>query len=136
MSLEAVTAYLESPEGKAAMDKYFDKLVKRKTIAGLRMFKINELSDADFEKLMKYVIKNNGEEWTKKCYSRGCQPYPTNILSLLFETASFFGKPDEEDSEIDFPSDTYHYRGYSFFSMYGQGVHQRVYHGDEAVIWL
>jgi hypothetical protein len=136
--LKRLREHLASPEGQASMQKWANKMVAEQQAKERRAERVNNLSDEDFEKLMQRIERDNNGDWEDKCYKRGYEPHPTHLLYLLFDTSEMHGQDVTEEWQKDysFPLAVYSYRGYTFFSMFGQGVHQRVYRGEECIIHL
>lgn len=120
------------------MQAWVEEFAKKEEIKKIRATKLNELSDEAFERFMTKMEKDNDRTWAEKCYRDHYEPHPTHLLYLAFDASETFGEDVVEEWEKDysFPLCVKKYRGYTFFSMFGQGVHQRVYRGDECIINL
>ncbi len=126
--LEKLKAYLESDEGKKSTDEYFNKLSFKEKIRQGRLTKLKTyLETNSFDDLMDRMLKENGEEWVDKCYAKGYEPYPTNILNLIIKL--IMNREQEESpisEDIDFLSGEWVYNGYAVQLFCGQGCFYRI----------
>ena len=136
--LRKFSEWMDSEEGKRSMDEYFAKLVEKQKIKFGRFEKLEKyLETHSFDDLLKRMIEENGEERRDYCYNKGYEPYPTNILSLLFDYAAHERDPIEvPDMENGyFPTTIYFCKGYYFVTICGQGCFNRIYnHKKECIL--
>ena len=129
---EKAKAYMESEEGKKSIKEYFNKLELKDKILEGRLLRVNGyLENNSLDKLMDRLKKDNGDEWSDKCYKRGYQPYPTNLFSLMISYANGYGKEPTEEEDMDpneygFLSSEYILENYKFQTFCGQGCFDRV----------
>lgn len=126
--LKKLKAYLESEEGKKSTDEYFKKIALEEKIRKRRLSKLkNYLETNSFDDLMDRMLKENGEEWVDKCYSKGYEPYPTNLLSLIIDLIM---EREQEESyileDMVFLSGEWIYNGYAVQLFCGQGCFYRI----------
>lgn len=110
-------AFLDSEEGKKAVEKFADGLNRKWAVDLGRMKRIHSLDDEHFQRLMDYLIRENGDERNDFCYRNGFLPCPTNLLYLMFQAAEQFGEDcSEQDSyfEVWEADSFFRYRGYLF----------------------
>jgi hypothetical protein len=136
-SLKALRDFLDSPEGKASMREFAEKMANEQKIAEGRYKKFEKyLETHDFDKLMYRLILENGDKWQDKCYKRGYEPYPNNKLRFVIDYLVHNYEPIEV-SEIEpkhFPSTIYFFKGYYFQTICGQGCFHRIYKKDMQMV--
>lgn len=128
---EKLRAFLESEEGKKSMDDWFNKLeVKDKILEG-RLVKVHDyLKNNSLDVLMERLKEENGDEWCNRCYGKGFEPYPTNLLYLLIDYVNEYGDEptgdDVEEDEYGFLSREMILGDYKFQLFCGQGCFNRI----------
>ncbi len=131
--LEKLKAHLESPEGKASMEKYFGNLAKQEMIKEGRFEKFTEwLKDNDFDQLLYRLVLEHDDEYREKCYHKGYEPYMNNKLSFVFDYAVENGE-EVKVKELDCPFSNVisEYRGYYFQIIWGQGSVTQIHNKDD-----
>lgn len=132
-SMRLLHKHLESPES----DEYFNNLKKDQDIKEQRFQRLEEyLKTHDFDVFLQKIIKDNGDEWRIKCYKKGFQPYPTNLMQLLYDYVEKHGIAQELGSVDDnaFESSLYLFKGYYFQLFCGQGCVIRVFNSNKEII--
>jgi hypothetical protein len=97
------------------------------------------LETHDFNNLIYRLILENGDEWREKCYHKGYEPYPTNMLQFVFDYVIYKTENLEEiPEEIDcnFPTNTFEFNGYYFQITYGQGSFISIYNKEDKKLLL
>jgi len=131
--LEKLKAHLESPEGKASMEKYFGNLAKQEMIKEGRFEKFTEwLKDNDFDQLLYRLVLEHDDEYREKCYHKGYEPYMNNKLSFVFDYAVENGE-EVKVKELDCPFSNVisEYRGYYFQIIWGQRSVTQIHNKDD-----
>lgn len=99
----------------------------------------NLLNDGyDFDKLIyRLVLVNGSDEWIEKCYSDGCEPYPTNLLQFVLAYIDHFGTEVKiKELECDFINSILEFNGYYFQEIHGQGLICRIYNKEDLTMML
>lgn len=117
--------YLESEEGKKAVEEYFERQRKIEEIAKSQYKRFHEkFSSRFFEIVEKIQAKYNTEAYVEKWYSRGIEP-PEHLYWFLFEYAKQYGREATIAEHIqygnDFTAEMFFVHGYLFNLMNGQG---------------
>lgn len=135
--LQKIKEFHESPEGKKALRGFAEKIEREERRKEKAKDYVLSLSKYKFDKLVSRLIAENGEERRDKCWKERCEPYPTNLMYLLFDAAQIGGKeyqkPLDRGDEI-FGGRTVKFRGYYFNWIYGQGVIQRIFNSKKQEI--
>jgi hypothetical protein len=136
--LQKIKEFHESPEGKKALQEFAEKIAREHKRKEKAKDYLLSLSKYKFDKLVSRLIAENGEERRDKCWKERCEPYPTNLMYLLFDGASLGGK--QYDKVLDrgdslFGGGTFKFRGYYFNSLYGQGVIHRIFNSRKEEIF-
>lgn len=103
---------------------------KRKELITLRRVDevLNRLNSVERASLVMRLINQNGKNWKEFCYSRGCQPYPTNALGALWTwIENNAEKVDPGEIQSGFPQIVYYWNGFYFRTMHGQGVVHNIF---------
>jgi hypothetical protein len=138
MDLNKLRAFLDSEEGQKSLEAFAQREnEKEKRYTKANQY-IQSLKSKDFEDLLKKEIAKHDEAWRDRCWKAGYEPYPSNLLELLFSVAERFGKPvkqilDEFDRE--FGGGTFRYRGFYFNWIHGQGTVLRIFDSDKEEIF-
>jgi len=133
MDIEALKAYLDSPEGKAQTEKFFNELAEKQKLKEARYRRFEKwLETNDFDKLMYRLILEHGEEWREKCWHKGYEVYSNNklrfVTSYVFDNLAPISVPKLENM---FPTEIRFFKGYYFRIMHGQGSVFDLYNGDD-----
>jgi hypothetical protein len=136
--LQKIKEFHESPEGKKALQEFAEKIAREHKRKEKAKDYLLSLSKYKFDKLVSRLMVQNGEERRDKCYKEGCEPYPTNLMYLLFEAASIGGK--EYTKTLDrgdeiFGGGTVKFRGYYFNWIHGQGTITRIFNNKKEEIF-
>ena len=130
--IEKLKAHLESPEGKASMEKYFAAEAERQKIRKKRHERFEEwLENNDFDELINRLILEHDNDYIFKCYDKGYMPSPNRKLSFvigyIFDN---FASISVTEIDCDFPNDIRQFKGYYFQHIHGQGTISRIYKKD------
>lgn len=127
--MSKIIEFLESEEGKRAMDEFFNKLEAKADLRAIRFKKFEDyLETHSFDSFMDRMKSDNNDDYRDKCYKKGYEPYPTNLFAFLISYIS----ENCEDAGLefgggDFLSEEYIFNGYLFQTFQGQGAFERVY---------
>lgn len=91
-------------------------------------------NDEIFSETIKKLIKKHNDNYFKKCYNKGCEPYPNQVLNLIIDYATENGKNVNPNMKSYFPIDTIFYRNYYFEFMYGQGTMITIYDSNKLAL--
>lgn len=135
IDIEKFKAHLESPEGKESMRKYVEKLIFKQDLKLRNVERIKKMfnSQESFDLLVNKIIDKHDDSWRDRCYKKGVEPHPWELLYALFTLV----ETDGEDCEpIDgltehFPSLIYNYQDWQFAITHGQGSVCSVYYKKE-----
>lgn len=83
-SSDALSKFLDSEEGKEFL-RNFDAKKKRIKEQLEKRFLVFEkwLKTNDFDKLMYRLINKHGEDYCRRCYDKGYEPHPNNVLGFV-----------------------------------------------------
>ena len=137
--MQKAIEWLDSPEGQKSIDEEVDRFLAKKKISKAREKRIHKLSDEHFNDLMTRLIQRNGDERKNWCRLNGYEAYGTPLLELVFGLARRKGKDVTHkkfwrESTKHFAPFVVEYRGWYFWAIHGQGVHERVYNKDKEVV--
>ena len=131
--VERLRAYLESDEGKANTAAYFKKIKdeeKRLEDRAMQVIRsIKDLSDEELHQRLIHFLKWE-EEYEEMWYARWVQT-SSRAFEVLLKVVKMIG--DEFDSDEDFFSGGYSYRGYVFKCYCGQGCFWRIEKNGETI---
>jgi hypothetical protein len=117
------------------MDDYFTKLKEDKEIVEKR-FNIFEkwLENNDFNTLLYRMILKHDDEYRSRCYERGYEPYPNNIMGFIFKYVTQRGGKQVEVRELDnlFNNKIWEFNGYYFQIIWGQGVILKIFNKEDS----
>ena len=128
--------FLKTPEWEESIRKFQEELQleEDRKINNIERIKKMFNDQETFDSLVNRIISKNGDEWRDKCYKNGVMPYPTQLLTSLFDLSEIYGVEITEpidDLTEHFPSDIYEYKGWQFSLTYGQGTCGSVYHNKK-----
>jgi len=138
--LEALTKFLDSPEGKASIKEFAQELVNKENIKVSQLERFHsklESGKIEFasvvEKILeKYGTRNYRDHW----YNRGFEP-PEPLCYFLFDYAEKYGrectKKEWKKFGNMFTGGLYYYAGYYFNLMHGQGSVVHITHEKDEV---
>ena len=139
MDIEKMKAYLESPEGKAHTKEYFGKIAEKERIKKGRFEKFDKwLETHDFDKFLYRLILQHDDDYREKCYEKGYEPHPNNVMSFVIDYAYDRGKTVEvKELDCVFANQISEFRGYYFQIIWGQGSIEAIYNKDDMrrVFW-
>lgn len=118
-------------------DKYFEKIRIKQEAKDKRFLKFQQyLLTHSFDELLQRLIDENGDAHREKCYKKGYQPYPTNLMQFVYDYVKEYGEEQEIGSIDDnpFESEAYHFKGYYFQLFCGQGCVIRVFNSQKEEI--
>jgi hypothetical protein len=130
LDLDKLKAFMDSPEGEAWEAKYAAEIKFTEDRKIRAEAYLSSLTQEKFESILTSEIEKHGEEWKDKCYSKGCMPYPSNIMQIIFDVASDYGFQHEgylDTFDENFGGGTSVYRNYYFNWINGQGTVQRIF---------
>jgi len=87
-----------------------------------------------FDDLMFKILSKNGDERKDMCYKKGYMPYPSTLLSVIFDLAEQEGVEIVEsidDLTEHFPSAIYNYNDWTFSLTFGQGTSSSIYYNKK-----
>ena len=135
--LEKLKEFMESDEGKRAMDEWAEKNENQYNIlvSQLERFHAKFGNITEFDNILTRIMnKYNSDFYRDKWYGIGIEP-PENLYWFLFEYAKKYGRKCtdgewEKYSNI-FTSELYFVHGYFFNRMDGQGSIIKISKSDE-----
>ena len=133
MDIEKFKAYLESPEGKADLDKELKDIAAKAKLDEGRFRRFEDwLKNNDFDKLLYRLILEHGEEWREKCWYDGFEVSPNNKLSFVIQYITENHAPVKVN-ELDcvFANSIWQFKGYYFQMIWGQGVITKIFNKDD-----
>jgi len=138
MDLEKLKDWFDSEEGQKSIELFGKKLEAKHQ----RYVRANEylqkLKKPQFDALLLKEISKHDEAWRDRCYDKGYEPYPSNLLSLLFHVAEEFGKTHKgvlDEFDQSFGGGTRTYRGFYFNWIHGQGTVLRIFNSNREEIF-
>ena len=127
-----IDEFCESIEGKA----YFKLEAKRANLELNRFARFEKwLETNDFNNLLSKLISSHDENYRTKCYDKGYEPMPNNVLNLIFDyISSNYDIIDVSQLRCDFQNHIWFFKGYYFQTIWGQGSINRIYDKDFKLI--
>jgi len=124
--------HFASPEGKASMEKYFQKLADKEALDKKRFKRFEEwLEINDFNALMERLISEHDDNYIDKCYHNGYMPYPNRKLCFVINYVVDNHAPVKvTELDCDFANSVHEFKGYYFQHIHGQGTITRIYNKD------
>jgi len=136
--VENLREHLASPEGKASMEKYFQKIADKEALDEKRYRRFETwLETNDFDKLMYRLLFEHGDEYIENCYHKGYQPHPNNKLAFVIGYVV-----DNHESIIvneidcDFANSVHLFKGFYIQHIHGQGTITRIYNKEDLRLLL
>jgi hypothetical protein len=123
-----IDEFCMSEEGKAyfALEAIKSNLLLNRFVKFEKWLKIN-----DFDNLLNKLISRHDENYRNKCYDKGFEPMPNNVLNFIFDYIdSNYDIIDVAQLRCDFPNHIWFFRGYYFQIIWGQGSINRIYDKD------
>jgi hypothetical protein len=138
--LEKLKAFMESPEGEIAMQKFGEEMKRkeeRETANRLRMEKMFTDQES-FDIIMHKICDMHDDAYEDACYAKGYMPHPNNVLYAMM---SVFEEHGSDTQPLDgltesFPSELIEYRGWQIAYTFGQGTCISVYKNKELMVRL
>lgn len=133
-SLKKASEYAESPEGQERERAYFEKLNIELEIEAGRFKKFEwYLETHSFDELLKRVMDEHDEAYWNKCFSKGCEPYPTNKMQFIYD---YVRKNIEHIKVAGITDGMFHtecrfFKGYYFSITHGQGCFYRIFDSNK-----
>jgi hypothetical protein len=127
---------MNTPEGQAKMDVYFEKLHKKEVYDRARLnrailFSL-KLDQSELDTLVSRIVKK--EEVFKQYWMGRSQYRISHIMTLVLDVIiSEGGQSANEDNT--FSTGVYSYRGYSVEIMQGQGTAYHLYNADSCIYY-
>lgn len=133
-SLKALEKYLDTDESK----QYFENLRIQEELRVKRVDALKKYLDShDIHVFMERMVNDHDETYIEACYLNCVQPYPKNLLELMFDVAEKYGKPSRKTFGDKYFSPTVHKYGDFYFSVtHGQGVAYGVFYKNKCIISL
>ncbi len=127
---DKIDEYLDSEEGKLAMQKFTAKLQSKRRTLDQQLWRAHKKYDDRFEELIQKILnKYSSDEYLAR-YQMYQEPQES-LLWFGLEYAKRFGRDCTEDEYDtignDFTSELFTYKGYWFERMDGQGSIIRVF---------
>lgn len=121
----SIDEYCESEEGK----RYFALERKKDKIKLKRFIKFEKwLKNNSFDNLISKLISKHNETYFQKCYDKGFEVKPNNLLEFILDYIEFkFETIDVAQLDCEFPNHIWFFKGYFFQTIWGQGSINRVY---------
>jgi hypothetical protein len=138
--LEKLKAFMESPEGEIAMQKFGEEMKRkeeRETANRLRMEKMFTDQES-FEILMQKICDMHDRAYEDACYKKGYMPHPNNVLYAMMSVFEEHGTdvPPIDGLTESFPSELVEYMGWQVAYTHGQGTCITVYKNKELMVRL
>ena len=130
---DSFNSFVESEKGKKFLTDWFAREDQKKELAEKRFRRFEKyLETHDFDSLMYRLILEHGEDYCRKCYDNGYEPYPNCKLSFIIHYI-FENTPAVEIKELQtiFTTEVHEFRGYYFEHMWGQGMGTHVYNKED-----
>lgn len=126
--LKRLKEHLESEEGLESLRLYFEKINKIREMEESQVDRfVSRYPNSIDEIVQKVLDKYDTDEYVNKWYSLGFEP-PEPLLFFLYSVAEKYGEEVTENSPESwkecanmFTGGLYHYKGWVFNKMYGQG---------------
>ena len=138
--LEKLKAFMDSPEGEIAMQKFGEEMKRKEERETANRLRIEKMftDQTSFDILMQKICNMHDDAYDAACYKRGYQPHPNNVLSAMMHV---FEEHGEDTQPLDgltesFPSELIEYRGWQLAYTFGQGTCISVYKNKELIIRL
>jgi len=117
----------DSPESNL----YFENLRKKQEIRELRFKKFEQdLTITKFDNILQRIINKHDKNYKNKCYNKGCEPCPNNLLEFIFDFVKYKNDnipTNNPQIDLEFSNIIYEYDKYYFQIVYGQGSFIRIY---------
>ena len=128
--------FLETPEGEESIIEFQKKCQLEDERKNTNIERIKKMfnDQKTFYSFVDRIINKHDESYISKCYKKGYQPYPNNILTSLFDLVEKEGVEISEsldDFTEHFPSDIFQYNGHQFSFTYGQGTCYSIYYNKK-----
>lgn len=136
---EAIEKDAKDPNGVAATFAKKRKLEQQRT-QKLHSY-ILSLSTIEVDDFIQKLISKHTDVYKGRCISNGYEPFPINLMNLLFKTAEYNGEVDNSSYDQNDPlySDwlhtTYKYFNYYFQIILAQGSTIVIYNKDKEYIF-
>lgn len=135
----SIQSFIDSDTGKAYFNKI--KIAQENKIRRFNQFG-EWLKSNDIDSYFYRVLNKHDEEYREKCYHKGFEPNPNNVLQFIIDYAFVYGTPVDEKKKkklkIDstFANNVAYFMGYYFQIVYGQGCFYRIYNEDDMRILI
>jgi len=143
--LEKLKAFMESPEGEIAMQKFGEEMKRKEERETANRLRIEKMFTAEhwadnksFDTLMQKICAKHDRAYEDACYAKGYMPHPNNVLTAMMSVFEEHGtdvKPLDGLTE-SFPSELIEYRGWQIAYTFGQGTCISVYKNKELMVRL
>lgn len=138
MDFGKFSEWLDSEEGQKSVELFGKKLEAKHQRYERANAYLQRLKKPQFDALLLKEIAKHDEAWKDRCYANGYEPYPSNLLSLLFNVVEEFGKPHKgvlDEFDQSFGGGTRTYRGFYFNWIHGQGTVLRIFNSNREEIF-
>jgi hypothetical protein len=115
--------------------EFIENLTKKREIQ-LKWYECfdNWLKQNDFDNLLLKVILKHDDEYRERCYNKGIEPYPNNILELIFDYVVEHCEPLKKVHKAiqsNFYNHVFKFKGYYFQIIMGQGTVYCIWNVDD-----
>ena len=132
LMIEQLREWFDSDKGRKHMEEYVKELLFKDNLKDRNIYRLKNMftSQKSFNLLVNKIIEKHDNAWRGRCYEKGVQPYPWELMYALFNLAE---KEGSECGPVDgltdnFPSSIYSFKGWQFAITQGQGAVMSVYY--------
>lgn len=134
MNIEKITKWMDSAEGKAAMEASVLKIVNKQIIEESQLKRAFDKIDHRFEEIMEAIIaKYNSDAYFARWRKMHCEPEEA-LYFFLYEYCEKYGREVKEEEKEKysnmFTADIVAHKNYVFNLMNGQGTVIQIYKVD------
>ena len=136
--LEQMRAFMESPEGKASMERMKAKMQMEEDRKRKAFDYIESLPREEFETKLAKEIARHDDAYERRCYAKGYMPHPRNLMYFVFNAAEIGGRSYNKQLDAfdsSFGGGTIKYRGHYFNWIFGQGTVLRIFNPKKECIF-
>ena len=138
--LERFDKFINSEEGQRSLKEFAEELNRKHERVVKAKTYLDSLSQEEFEQKLLSEIEKHDDNWRRKCYDKGYEPYPSNLLGMVFSVADLGDESTEyneilDDFDAHFGAGTKIYRDYYFNWIFGQGTVLRIFNKNKEEIF-
>lgn len=121
--------WVTSDSGK----NYFENLKIQEEIKQVRFRKFEKyIKSIDFDIFFYKILLQHNNDYRDKCYDKGCEPYPNNILHFIIDYVVENTEPVFiKKLDCSFPNQIWEFNGYYFQIIQGQGSVIKIINKDD-----